>query len=68
MTTKIKNSKLTKIGSNIFIVFTVFETKKKRYILKFRQIKKISWKYQLLAAEESIILIINEILLSLIWL
>ena len=42
MTTKIKNSKLTKIGSNIFIVFTVFETKKKRYILKFRQIKKIS--------------------------
>jgi len=29
MTTKIKNSKLTKIGSNIFIVFTVFETKKK---------------------------------------
>jgi len=27
MTTKVKNSKLTKIGSNIFIVFTIFETK-----------------------------------------
>jgi len=27
MAKKIKNSKLTKIESNIFIVFTIFETK-----------------------------------------